>query len=460
MKKYIIILKKGNVCYGSTSYFAERINEELKKTGISSEIVDINSKEDAERFVQKYERIKEVTDIIDFNTDVFSYIFSENYYDNYNAEDDVAGTECAGGSVKYDRENYIFDIKNDSSGGDYVKLWHIILDHPLYHNSVLRQPLKNMRVVCLDETHAEYIRKYYSHIKEVIVMPLPADTAKSLVPYNERSRDVLFTGTYTSSENIVALAMRSGGDSVEIKNFQAMHKEPAQEFINSMQIFNKMAGYLLENPCETIEKAYTFALGDITEEKGISFEGREATKETAAAFADGLELNFLADMFIRAVIREELLMEMLRNGIDVDIFGHGWEKFVEKCGNVEKSEGRFKGKINICGEVDYRQLPELYADTKIALNVLPWFKAGQHDRIALAMCNGCVCVTDESTYLEKKFVDGENIFMYSLEDMTGAAMLVRDLLAHPLEAARAAAKGYVCAVSSLSFKKYIEIFIN
>ena len=67
MKKHIIILKKGNVCYGSTSYFAERINEELKKTGISSEIVDINSKEDAERFVQKYERIKEVTDIIDFH---------------------------------------------------------------------------------------------------------------------------------------------------------------------------------------------------------------------------------------------------------------------------------------------------------------------------------------------------------------------------------------------------------
>lgn len=452
MKKHIIILKKGNVCYGSTSYFAERINEEFKKTGISSEIVDINSKEDAERFVQKYERLNEVTDIIDFNTDVFSYIFSENYYDNYNAEDDVAGTECAGGSVKYDRENYIFDIKNDSSGGDYVKLWHIILDHPLYHNSVLKQPLKNMRVVCLDETHAEYIRKYYSHIKEVIVMPLPADTAKSLVPYNERSRNVLFTGTYTSSEDIVALVMRSGGDSVEIKNFQTMHKEPAQEFINSMQIFNKMAGYLLENPCETIEKAYTFALGDITDEKVL--------RETAAAFADGLELNFLADMFIRAVIREELLMEMLRNGIDVDIFGHGWEKFVEKCGNVEKSEGRFKGKINICGEVDYRQLPELYADTKIALNVLPWFKAGQHDRIALAMCNGCVCVTDESTYLEKKFVDGENIFMYSLEDMTGAAMLVRDLLTHPLEAARAAAKGYVCAVSSLSFKKYIEIFIN
>lgn len=75
MKKHIIILKKGNVCYGSTSYFAERINEEFKKTGISSEIVDINSKEDAERFVQKYERLNEVTDIIDFNTDIFHIYF-------------------------------------------------------------------------------------------------------------------------------------------------------------------------------------------------------------------------------------------------------------------------------------------------------------------------------------------------------------------------------------------------
>ncbi len=457
MKKHIIILKKGNACYCSTSYFAERINEEFKKAGISSKLIEINSKEDAELFVQKYDRLNAVTDIIDFNTDIFSFVFSGDY---------------------------IFDIKNDSSGSDYVRLWHIILDHPLYHNSVLKQPLKNMRVVCLDETHAEYIRKHYSHIKEVIVMPLPADTAKNLVPYNERSRNVLFTGTYTSSEDVVALAMRSVGESVEIKNFQTMHKEPAQEFMNSMQIFNKMAGYLLENPCETIEQAYTFALGEMTEETDRGFKDRTASKETdrdfrdraassktdrdfkdraassktSTAFADGLELNFFADMFIRAVIREELLMEMLRNGIDVDIFGHGWEKFVKKCENVEKSEGRFKGNINICGEVDYRELPDLYADTKIALNVLPWFKAGQHDRIALAMCNGCVCVTDESTYLEKRFVDGENIFMYSLEDMTGAARLVRDLLAHPLEAARAAAKGYVCAVGSLSFKKYIEIF--
>ena len=63
---------------------------------------------------------------------------------------------------------------------------------------------------------------------------------------------------------------------------------------------------------------YVTASSEVDED----FQDDKALKETATAFADGLELNFLADMFIRAVIREELLMEMLRNGIDVDIFVH------------------------------------------------------------------------------------------------------------------------------------------
>lgn len=53
MKKHIIILKKEMSVTVRSTYFAERINEEFKKTGISSEIVDINSKEDAEMICAK-----------------------------------------------------------------------------------------------------------------------------------------------------------------------------------------------------------------------------------------------------------------------------------------------------------------------------------------------------------------------------------------------------------------------
>ena len=395
MKENFIILKKGDACYGSTSYFANRLNEEFLKAGRNSVVVQVDNRADAARLVDEIAEKKDIAGIIDFNTNLYSY-------------DDI------------------FDIEDEESTTGYVPLWHVILDHPLYHNSVLKSNLHDMRVICLDETHAKLIRKNYSHIKDVYVRPLPADTAQKLVPYTERSIDVLFTGTYTSSDDIISIAMQSGKE--------------------NMEIFQNMADYLINNPAHTIETAFEHALCDGDE----SFAG---------SFMDRLELNFFADMFIRAVIREELLMEMLRSGIDVDIFGHGWERFILKCDMVQNKEGVFGGKVKLHGETDYKNLPDIYADSRIALNVLPWFKAGQHDRISLAMCNGSVCVSDESIYLENKFVDGEYIFMYSLEDMHGAAEIIKNLQAQPLEAAKTAAKGYARAIRELSFKKYSEIFM-
>lgn len=401
MKKQFVILTKGNICYGSASYFARRLNEEFLKAGRDSVVVQVSTRDEAVELAEKIREKKNTAGIIDFNTDLYSY---------------------GAGST------FVFDIEDDESSTGYVPLWHVILDHPLYHNSVLKNRLHDMRVICLDDTHAALIRKYYSNIREVYVRPLPADTAERLVPYNERSIDVLFTGTYTASEDIVNLAMQSG--------------------TKHMEIFQKMADYLINNPSDTIETAFRHALHD-TDENLDSDKG----------FMDSLELNFFADMFIRAVIREEVLMEMLRSGIDVDIFGHGWERFILKCDMVQNKEGIFGGKIKLHGETDYQNLPDIYADSKIALNVLPWFKAGQHDRISLAMCNGSVCVSDESVYLEKRFVDGEEIFMYSLEDMHEAAEIIKNLQAQPLEAAKTAAKGYACAIRKLSFKKYSEIFM-
>ena len=396
IEKQFVILTKGNVCYGSTSYFAQRLNEEFLKAGRNSVLVSINDKNDAIRLTREIFEKKNTAGIIGFNTDIYSY-------------DDI------------------FDIRDEQSSSLYVPLWHIILDHPLYHNRVLKNKLHDMRVICLDETHAQLIRKNYAHIKDVYVRPLPADTAKRLVPYMERSIDVLVTGTYTCSEDIISLAMHGGK--------------------NTMEIFQKMADYLINNPSYTIERAFESVLNHVN-------------KEFDTNFMDNLELNFFADMFIRAVIREELLMEMLRSGIDVDIFGHGWEKFILKCDMVQEKEGVFSGKLKLHGETDYKNLPDIYADSKIALNVLPWFKAGQHDRISLAMCNGCVCVSDESIYLENKFVDGEELFMYSLEDMHEAAVIIKNLQAQPLEAAKTAAKGYACAIRELGFKKYSEIFMT
>ena len=50
---------------------------------------------------------------------------------------------------------------------------------------------------------------------------------------------------------------------------------------------------------------------------------------------------------------------------------------------------------------------------------MPWFKGGMHDRIPLALMNGCLSLTDASTYLTDVLNIGENegVYTYSLENI-------------------------------------------
>ena len=48
-------------------------------------------------------------------------------------------------------------------------------------------------------------------------------------------------------------------------------------------------------------------------------------------------------------------------------------------------------------------------DARIALNVMPWFKDGAHDRVFTAMLQGTAALTDDSRYLREECRDGENI---------------------------------------------------
>lgn len=67
--------------------------------------------------------------------------------------------------------------------------------------------------------------------------------------------------------------------------------------------------------------------------------------------------------------------------------------------------------------------------TKISLNVMPWFKDGAHDRIFNTMLNGAVCLTDSSIYLDGILHDNEDCAIYSLEQMEKLPEIVSSLLA-------------------------------
>jgi spore maturation protein CgeB len=78
----------------------------------------------------------------------------------------------------------------------------------------------------------------------------------------------------------------------------------------------------------------------------------------------------------------------------------------------------------------------------------------------MALMNGCVCVTDESSYLDTHFIDGEHLYLYSLEEMDDMAELVRNILQNPSSAAATAAKGYAHAVRHLSWKHWVASFLH
>lgn len=94
-------------------------------------------------------------------------------------------------------------------------------------------------------------------------------------------------------------------------------------------------------------------------------------------------------------------------GFKIHCVGHGYEKL--RCKHPENID-------TDPAQLSYGCL-EALADSKISLNVMPWFKDGAHDRIFNSMCNGAVCITDHSKYLDEILTPDENILFYDLKHM-------------------------------------------
>lgn len=394
MKHTILFLHGENFCYGSIDYFSRRISYELSKQDWQVEHVTCPKNEsDAILLLQSYYN-KNYDIVFDVNTLLPSLC-------------DEDGLCCVNRIGK--------------------QIWHYILDHPLYHHSVFVAPPDNFHVICLDETHAEYLRNYYPLLTSVHCLPLPAEQADTLVPYPERKYDIIFTGTYTESEHI---------------HKQALAQEPM-----FTTLFKHTTALLLDQPVLTLEEATVHCLQNMYPNH---------IEKIHKILPQIMQSSYLTDMYLRALLREELLIQLLNKNVPVSVFGHNWSIFQEKC---ERQIPQSRNLLTLHSSVPYMELPNIYTNTKIALNQLPWFKNGMHDRIPMAMMNGCVCITDSNNYLENRLVDGEQLYFYSLEDMSTAADLLTELLKNPDTAAKTAARGYTYALHQYNWRHWTQTWL-
>jgi len=113
----------------------------------------------------------------------------------------------------------------------------------------------------------------------------------------------------------------------------------------------------------------------------------------------------------------------------------GWDLLPCKC----------EENLILMNNLDSEGCLKKLCQTKLSLNVMPWFKDGAHDRIFNTMLNGAVCLTDSSIYLDSILHDDVDCSIYSLSQMDKLPEIAAGLLANPVHMQEIADQGYAMA---------------
>lgn len=305
--------------------------------------------------------------------------------------------------------------------------WHYILDHPLYHYDALESNIDNYYVLCLDNNHAKLIEESFPHIKKAYVIPLAAKINNNLTPIANRNIDVLFTGTYTDPVKTALLYSKTK----DINN-------------------HPLLAALLDNPA-------------LSQEAAVKLLIKEHLVNENTSVIQYLHDNFLIDVFLQAIIREEIISRIIERKISVTIYGHSWDSFLDKCEILMPENAKY---LDIRNEVTYEQLPALYSDAKISLNQMPWFKDGIHDRIPLALMNGCISLTDSSKYINNTLNIDKNygLYTYSLEAIDKIPDIINNILnlieSNNEELITSINNGHSYALNNFSWKAWVDKWLD
>lgn len=297
---------------------------------------------------------------------------------------------------------------------------NILMDPPFHMDlrPYMESPcMEQYLLLCPDDNHVEYVKRYFPQVKHVEFMPhggTPLE--KRPIPWKEKRLDLLFSGTYTRPEGFLN-AMR-----------QTMKPE-------DFKIYVGMGERLLQDTSLSVEQV---AAETLFSDNYPLTPGRIDEAVTGMSLLDG---------WVRMVMRERVVTALVEGGVDLHVLGDGWQNC--PCAGNPKLHSLSRERIPLGDTLAWME------DARINLNVMPWFKAGSHDRVFNAMLRESVVLTDPSSYFQRYFRDRESIVYYSLEELEMLPEIVRGLLAHPEEAEAIARDGYEKA-AAFTWEHYVE----
>ena len=306
-------------------------------------------------------------------------------------------------------EEYFLD-ENDRSMWDALDIpsYNIVVDHPMYYHHFLEKVPKNYHHVSIDRNHDKYMQRFFPEIRRMPYLPLAGtklNPNKSNVPIEYRKYDVMMVGNYCTPQTFEKFITRIDDE------YTAFYYGIIDD--------------LLAHPDRTVE--------DVVEAHLLDELGEVPEDELKKALA---AVTFI-DLYVRYTTRGQAVQELVDGGIKVHVFGDGWERL--ECKHPEN--------LIVMSNLDSEGCLKKLCQTKISLNVMPWFKDGAHDRIFNTMLNGAVCLTDSSVYLDSILHDGTDCSIYSLAQMKKLPEIAGALLANPGKMQSIADEGYQLALA-------------
>lgn len=371
--KEILIFKFNKIAYDSTVVFADVLGKNLSMLGAKVEFFDASSNSiiDLEQLSKRH-----FDAIIDFNSKLPDLVVDDGSF----------FLDC-------------FD----------APFFNYILDHPVYHHKNLCKKIKNYNVICVDNEHCEYIKRYYPHIKSTFAMPLGAIKFNGLDKIDKQKGNVV----QSFSEQKL----------VEYNNCSEWIRSKEYDLIFAGSYLNPDDYYEIIDNMPKELKNDIFDIADLLindskinyEHAVLNVKGNDILENENAPVI--MQMYFLADIFARACIRKKVLFEIVKSHIPIMLFGE----------NFDKSGLDDYSNVRLMGQMPYWKSLGMFSRSKYVLNIMPLFKSGIHDRVLNAMINNSVSISDSNGYMDSLFDNGKDYIRFDIAECEKIPYIINDL---------------------------------
>ena len=297
-------------------------------------------------------------------------------------------------------QTYVFSIMMQDKTTNLHDLiigpkFNMIFDHPVLLKEHITTGPKDYYLLVHDRNYLHFIQQYYPNVKGCfhfapagieLNAPLAISPSRNHVPAAEKLYDISFIGSYYNYRQILA----------NINSFERKSRFLANHFLNEMK----------RNPNQPTETA----LKKVLEHNRINLSNDR--------FLD-LLFQFRYIFFcVMYYYREKVIRTLLDAGIELNVYGDSWNSAPfanHPCLNRHPQVNAYESLL-------------VMQQSRISLNIMAWHKDGFTERIANAMLNHSVVVSDKSTQLEELFVDNQDLVLFDLENTTALSGIIQTLL--------------------------------